>query len=80
MQRWEYLILNHSRAPENKGEDLLDAPRWTDDRELDMSIVERLNKLGEEGWELVNFSPVVGNAIMALKRPLSSGEKGRDGG
>jgi len=45
MQNWEYttLISNAKQQLE-----------WTDAQEDNLSASERLNKLGEEGWELVS--------------------------
>ena len=41
------------------------------DKKTSIILNEELNKLGEEGWELVNFAPVLIDARYALifKRP-----------
>jgi uncharacterized protein DUF4177 len=65
MQNWEYttltLISNAKRELE-----------WTDAQDDNRSASERLNELGEEGWELVSVVQHTGDqsrTVYWLKRP-----------
>ena len=65
MQKWEYttltLISKATREPE-----------WADAPEDNRSASERLNELGEEGWELVSVAQHTGDqarTVYWLKRP-----------
>jgi hypothetical protein len=49
MQKWEYMTL--SLLPDEKN-----VPQWTDAPEDNRTASERLNELGEEGWELVSVA------------------------
>lgn len=42
------------------------------DKKTTLVINDELNKLGQEGWELVNFTPILIDARYALifKRPI----------
>jgi Domain of unknown function (DUF4177) len=45
MQKWEYLTLN------------MEAKGWVNKRLNEKGSMELLNKLGDEGWELINIVP-----------------------
>jgi hypothetical protein len=47
MQKWEYLIVAHLMDEKTR------EFHWHDDENDNRSKTERLNALGEEGWELV---------------------------
>ena len=47
--KWEYMTL--SLLPDEK-----QVPQWTDAPEDSRSASERLNELGEDGWELVSVA------------------------
>lgn len=68
MQKWEYMTL--SLLPDEK-----QVPQWTDAPEDNRSASERLNELGEEGWELVSVAQHVEGGdkrrtVYWLKRPV----------
>lgn len=68
MQKWEYRVLNFSHpAPPSEGEPR-PAPFWADDPDLGDTPEERLNKLGEEGWELASISQHPFSMAYVLKR------------
>jgi hypothetical protein len=66
MQKWEYRTLQLAM---NEKENLI----WFDAQEDTRTVSERLNELGEEGWELVsvdtrNLSGVTIGTVYYLKR------------
>ena len=64
MQKWEYTTLT---LISNEKQEL----EWTDAQEDNPSASERLNELGEEGWELVNVVQHAGDkprTVYWLKR------------
>ena len=67
MQKWEYMTL--SLLPDEK-----QVPQWTDAPEDNRSASERLNELGEEGWELVSVAQHIEGdrrrTVYWLKRPV----------
>jgi len=67
MQKWEYMTL--SLLPDDK-----QIPQWTDAPEDSRSASERLNELGEEGWELVSVAQHIEGdkrrTVYWLKRPV----------
>lgn len=72
MQKWEYLFVRVDyfagdlRAQSANGEELRD-------RNINLPLYEYANKIGEEGWELVNlnFNPAYGYGFLTFKRPKS---------
>ena len=65
MQKWEYTTLT---LISNEKQEL----EWTDAQEDNRSASERLNELGEEGWELVSVVLYVADrarTVYWLKRP-----------
>ena len=63
MPQWEYLCLRREMVYETTG--LLSGRllwRWDDENKNDkntlLSVQNRLNQLGEQGWELVSMIPV----------------------
>ena len=65
MQKWEYTTLT---LISNEKQEL----EWTDAQEDNRSASERLNELGEEGWELVNVVQHASDkprTVYWLKRP-----------
>jgi len=67
MQKWEYMSL--SLLPDEKnGPQCIDAP------EDNRSASERLNELGDEGWELVSVAQHIEGekrrTVYWLKRPV----------
>jgi hypothetical protein len=65
MQKWEYTTLT---LIGNEKQEL----EWTDAKEDNRSASERLNELGEDGWELINVAQHAGDRIRTvywLKRP-----------
>ena len=65
MQKWEYTTLT---LISNEKQEL----EWTDAQDDNRSASERLNELGEEGWELVNVVQHAGDKLRTvywLKRP-----------
>ena len=67
MQKWEYLLLIRKR----KGNGYI----WEDQPNLNQSLVERLNELGAQGWEVLGFSQAftefgaISEREFLLKRP-----------
>jgi len=47
MQKWEYKLIIYKREGRNWV--------WENERDITMDANERLNSLGEEGWELFSF-------------------------
>jgi hypothetical protein len=81
MQKWEYITLElFIDAPDIDFEVGQDAvaqkmapakPRWADNKDDERPVAERLNELGQEGWELVSsYSPTSAVHIYILKRPI----------
>jgi hypothetical protein len=68
MQKWEYLKLESNIK--NRGV-FGNNPTyaWEDDKSNPMSFQERLNFLGNEGWELVSSFPTLNGYFLILKRP-----------
>jgi hypothetical protein len=65
MQKWEYTTLT---LVSNEKQEL----EWTDAQDDNRSASERLNELGEEGWELVSVAQHTGDrtrTVYWLKRP-----------
>ena len=65
MQSWEYTTLT---LISNAKQEL----EWTDAQDDNRSASERLNELGEEGWELVSVAQHLGDqarTVYWLKRP-----------
>lgn len=65
MQRWEYLVLERVNVDKpgltggaKYGGDAKYEGVWGDDNKNQMSVQDRLNKLGMEGWELVSNTPL----------------------
>lgn len=46
MPKWEYLTIN------------MEAKGWVNKRMNEKASMELLNKLGDEGWELINVVPI----------------------
>ncbi len=68
MQKWEYRVFNfHHDPPPTNGQPRV-APYWADKPELKDSPEERLNKLGEKGWELASISQHPFDMAYVLKR------------
>jgi hypothetical protein len=68
MQKWEYKTLQLAM---NEKENLI----WFDAEDDQRSVKDRLNELGEEGWELVSvdtrsLSGVTIGTVYYLKRPV----------
>lgn len=68
MQKWEYMTIVQVY------DDVEDTHSWQDDETVISDAVERLNALGEEGWELagVDRASTEGTALRQffLKRPI----------
>jgi hypothetical protein len=65
MQKWEHMIFAQV-LPLEKGE----PPYWDDDRADKRNAIERLNDLGEEGWELATAYRFTSDSVVyILKRP-----------
>jgi|SRR5215217_2936835 len=65
MQKWEYTTLT---LMSNEKQEL----EWTDAQDDNRSASERLNELGEDGWELINVAQHAGDqtrTVYWLKRP-----------
>jgi Domain of unknown function (DUF4177) len=65
MQNWEYTTLT---LISNAKQEL----EWTDAQEDNRSASERLNELGNEGWELVSVAQHTGDqarTVYWMKRP-----------
>lgn len=68
MPKWEYRVFNfHHDPPPAEGQPR-PAPYWMDSPELKDSPQERLNKLGDEGWELTSISQHPFDMAYVLKR------------
>ena len=66
MQKWEYKLIIYKREGRNWV--------WENEREITQDANERLNSLGEDGWELFNFEHLGSNEmpiyfVFVLKRP-----------
>jgi len=68
MQKWEYLKLEHRLKPHGI---FVSEPAyyWEDDKTNPMSFQERLNFLGDQGWELISNFPTLNGYFLILKRP-----------
>ena len=68
MQKWEYMTIIQVY------DDVEDTHSWQDEETVISDAVERLNALGEEGWELagVDRASTEGTALRQffLKRPI----------
>jgi hypothetical protein len=68
MQKWEYMTIVQVY------DDVEATHSWQDDETVISNAVERLNALGEEGWELAGVDRTVteGTALRQffLKRPI----------
>ena len=67
MQKWEYMLLIQGWNEEER------IFYWDDDRDDKRNQIERLNALGQEGWELAsshNLGTLVGGYAFILKRPV----------
>jgi hypothetical protein len=65
MQKWEYTTLT---LIGNEKQEL----EWTDAQEDNRSASERLNEVGEDGWELIDVAQHAGDrtrTVYWLKRP-----------
>lgn len=67
MQKWEYRVFNYHHPAAAEGEARPD-PFWADDAKLADSPEERLNKMGEEGWELASISQHPFSMAYVMKR------------
>ena len=66
MQKWEHMTIG--QAWDKKTEKFY----WDDNREDQRIAIDRLNELGDEGWELAAIhSPVSRQVSYILKRPRS---------
>lgn len=71
MQKWEYTFIEYVR--EQKGFDFRNGVYyWGDDRSIDLSIKDRLNKFGREGWEVASTCGTNSYICWTLRRPLNS--------
>ncbi len=69
MQKWEYAFIEYVR--EQKGFDKRNGIYyWGDDKNITLSIKDRLNKLGKEGWEIASTCGTNAYICWTLKRPL----------
>lgn len=66
MQKWEYKLMIYKREGKNW--------IWENERDITQDANERLNSLGEDGWELFEFNqlgheelPI--NFVFIMKRP-----------
>ncbi len=65
MQKWEYLVLVHAWNEEKQ--DFF----WNNDSTDPDKIERKLNKLGQEGWELVDTRTISSaSAFYHFKRPI----------
>jgi hypothetical protein len=84
MQKWEYLYFRRAKVstildalgktlPEDDTEFLkgLDSNEvvWLEDVRDQSSVEDKLNTLGEEGWELVSMDAGYGATTFVFKRP-----------
>jgi hypothetical protein len=64
MQKWEYMIFAQSRDNQTK------MTYWDDDKTDQRGAKDRLNDLGDEGWELAAVYPLTPtDFVYILKRP-----------
>ncbi len=68
MQKWEYRVFNFHHDPPPGDGQARSAPYWADDADLKDSPEERLNKLGDQGWELASISQHPFDMAYVLKR------------
>ena len=66
MQKWEYKMMIYKREGRNWV--------WENEREITQNANERLNSLGEDGWELFDFDHLGSDDmpiyfVFVLKRP-----------
>jgi hypothetical protein len=74
MQKWEYAFIEYVR--EQKGFDFRNGVYyWGDDRTITLSIKDRLNKFGREGWEIVSTCGTNAYICWTLKKPLEISTK-----
>jgi len=73
MQKWEYRVFNLQHDPPPTDGGARRAPYWADDPDLADSPEERLNKMGEEGWELASISQHPFSMAYVLKRKKELG-------
>ena len=65
MQKWEYLVLIHAWNEERQ--DFF----WNNDPTDPDKIERKLNKLGQEGWELIDTRAIsLSSAYYHFKRPI----------
>lgn len=70
MQKWEYAFIEYVR--EQKGFDFRNGVYyWGDDRTINLSIKDRLNKFGREGWEVSSTCGTNNYICWTLRRPLN---------
>ena len=50
LQRWKYTVSRYSNRKDDRYEDEFDVNQYDEDGEM--------NKMGDEGWELINVVPV----------------------
>lgn len=73
MQNWEYAFIEYVR--EQKGFDLRNGVfYWGDDRGITLSIKDRLNNFGREGWEVASTCGTNNYICWTLRRQLNSSE------
>ena len=74
MQKWEYTFIEYVK--EQKGFNLKNGVYyWGDDKSLSLSIKERLNKFGKDGWEIVGSCGTNSYICWTFKRPIKNAIK-----
>jgi hypothetical protein len=70
MQKWEYLFLTRSREWDQKKQIWGDWS-WNDIQDEEKKkgvLLERLNELGDRGWEVVGFTQETYGAMQVVER------------
>ena len=66
MQKWEYLTRRIWASVDNEGWEEYKREHWPNWRPLSKytpeTMIPQLNRMGEEGWELITMQPVCGGS------------------